>query len=691
SVTQSGPLRVDKSLRDVGGQNAILSYQIYHTGSTVRVFRIEDINGAITVHDREVAPGPGSKGNVFPVIAIDTAGNLYAVYSQGANQIFMATSTDRGDTWSAPKEIGNTFGTNIMPWIIAGDPGRVAIVWYNSNLDGNPNVPSSVWNIYMAQTLNALDAEPTITYHKANHTVIHYAQICLNGLGCNLSVPMGDRGFLEFPSVTMDENGAAAIVYNDNTNQPHHVYVMVAKQLDGPSLLASVGDLSNANVVDPGSVTLDTPADATEVTTSELDADGTHTLPALNFDRDEAADALFPDHGPVIGANIPALDLSCVSIEADGTDVTVTMELDDLSLAALAAAPALSGGDGVLYVTQWDYKDDVYWLAAEVRAGVAVYHTGGLAVVTSGTSTKYMTYNPNAIDSASVVGSIDMAAGMITMSVPRELVGSPGDGVMLHHVTGYAMSQRGPLVPVSSGEPGEAGVPNPSSFPIKVDASGGFSHRLGDPLTQDGIVELSIDDGPFSSPIAAETLGTCNADWTASLDVSSLSGGTHTLCARQVINGRGPSPAECVTFTIPDPDTDGDGITDSNDNCMLTPNFDQADQDSDSVGDVCDNCLLEANPDQCNTNAGTGAGQDQIGNVCDADLNNDGIVNSFDLSIMRSNFGASGVNDSDITCDGIVNSFDLSEMRTDFGQAPGPSGIAPPGRGKNKPGQAIRR
>ncbi len=124
-------------------------------------------------------------------------------------------------------------------------------------------------------------------------------------------------------------------------------------------------------------------------------------------------------------------------------------------------------------------------------------------------------------------------------------------------------------------------------------------------------------------------------------------------------------------------DTDGDGILDDVDNCVTTPNADQSDQDGDTVGDVCDNCLLEFNPDQCNTNAGTGPGQDQIGNVCDADITNNGIINSFDLTELRNNFGATGANDSDITCNGIVNSFDLTELRNDFGQAPGPSGIAP--------------
>ena len=35
-------------------------------------------------------------------------------------------------------------------------------------------------------------------------------------------------------------------------------------------------------------------------------------------------------------------------------------------------------------------------------------------------------------------------------------------------------------------------------------------------------------------------------------------------------------------------DTDGDGIIDSQDNCPLKANSDQADQDNDGIGDVCE-------------------------------------------------------------------------------------------------------
>jgi len=50
--------------------------------------------------------------------------------------------------------------------------------------------------------------------------------------------------------------GAAYITYNDSTNQIVAPYVMVARQIGGPSLIASVGSLPESG----GAVTISQPA-----------------------------------------------------------------------------------------------------------------------------------------------------------------------------------------------------------------------------------------------------------------------------------------------------------------------------------------------------------------------------------------------------------------------------------------------
>ena len=96
------------------------------------------------------------------------------------------------------------------------------------------------------------------------------------------------------------------------------------------------------------------------------------------------------------------------------------------------------------------------------------------------------------------------------------------------------------------------------------------------------------------------------------------------------------------TVTEPVVDTDGDGVADNLDNCKLVANFNQRDTDGDGYG-----------------------------NICDADLNNDGIVNQLDSGLFRAAFGSTNAN-ADFNGDGIVNQLDAGIFRARFGSAPGP-------------------
>jgi len=69
---------------------------------------------------------------------------------------------------------------------------------------------------------------------------------------------------------------------------------------------------------------------------------------------------------------------------------------------------------------------------------------------------------------------------------------------------------------------------------------------------------------------------------------------------------------------------------------------------------------------------------DGFGNHCDADLDNNGIVNKLDRSLLRAALGATGPNDADLNCDGIVNNADLEILRDALGEPPGPSGLVSP-------------
>lgn len=90
-----------------------------------------------------------------------------------------------------------------------------------------------------------------------------------------------------------------------------------------------------------------------------------------------------------------------------------------------------------------------------------------------------------------------------------------------------------------------------------------------------------------------------------------------------------------------------------------------ADADGDGVPDAIDNCTNVANANQRDTDG------DGYGNLCDADLNNDGTVNFSDLATMKAAFFTNSPH-ADLNGDGTVNFSDLALMKAMFFQAPGP-------------------
>lgn len=101
------------------------------------------------------------------------------------------------------------------------------------------------------------------------------------------------------------------------------------------------------------------------------------------------------------------------------------------------------------------------------------------------------------------------------------------------------------------------------------------------------------------------------------------------------------------------------------------------DEDADNVPNLRDNCLLVANPEQRDFD------NDGYGDLCDADLNNDGKVNALDLGLLQNEKRT--IAQRDLNGDGEINDADVLIIKRRFLSVPGPSLYAPDQSLRNEP------
>lgn len=169
----------------------------------------------------------------WPAIALDKADNVYAVWDDNPvdttqqdscggdkplpNNVLMSVSKDFGSTWSTPVAVAHTdSGRVFWPWVVAGDAGKVSVVWYQSSKVADLDCEDSDITIGEAQILDALAPSAAIdTQHPVGDRKIHAGSVCQGGTTC--VAENKDRRLGDFFTNALDSRGCVLIATGDTT------------------------------------------------------------------------------------------------------------------------------------------------------------------------------------------------------------------------------------------------------------------------------------------------------------------------------------------------------------------------------------------------------------------------------------------------------------------------------------------
>ncbi|MEP6822200.1 MAG: dockerin type I domain-containing protein [Chthoniobacterales bacterium] len=447
-ATLAAPARHVFVVHDNAELNKILIGRCFPVAFGAPIVNVSDPSG-LNCTDVLVADlGPNAKtGGDFPTMAIDRAGNLYAVWEQapltagvisGDVSLMFSYSTNQGNTWSAPTLINTSnspvgpLHQNIFAWIAAGDDGRVNIVWYGtpgtatSGGFGPDDCNDCNWSLWMTQSLNAHDIVPLFTPpNLASEHPIHRGNVQTLIGGQN---QLSSRALGDFLQVRIGSLGEAHIAYADSNDiigsaAGHGIYV---RQNGGPGLFTA---------------------------TSPINVPG---LAPFNSASDSTGDGKFEANG-VVSANMPQLDIVASNVSkvtsapcsSAAPCYRVVMQLNDLSLAPTTAQDP----DPVLvWSTQWlvPSTTDVtggknFHVYAESNNGAALQcYVGENAIFLVGGGAA-LSYPGNTVLPAANCQSTLGPNGNITIYVPLSMVDEPGAiDARLHEVTASTMTLTQP-------------------------------------------------------------------------------------------------------------------------------------------------------------------------------------------------------------------------------------------------------
>jgi hypothetical protein len=458
-LTYSPPVQVANEAGRIGQIRAIPSsithgkpyvYFPYSAGTQVKIALSKD--GGDTWSQCLAVDAKGSPDAGFVSADNDMKGDVYVAYAEagGGRDTYLTAITFKNfKNCAGPNSPDNSaknnknpgfvpkirmnrdpVTTSVMPWVTAaGAPGRVAVAYYGSTLDGDPNNADfhTTWYVYVAQTLNAFAAHPAVGQVRATTHPFHYDSICLNGLGCDIAG--ADRSLVDYFTMDYDRKRHDLVIcYSQANKRPGDAQGVISipaviTQIAGPS--NGGGSVSRASHKPLRNGSADPAGDAitrysiTDLGTATRDAGSQH-VPALDFVNRNHHRAV------TIGPR-------------KGGGFTVTLRLKNLSASALSnATNATSNGQPGSLV--WIFR---FFSGYRPVAAVAKYDANngftfgfsnfdvpagacGESAGLGGAGGKCETYTG---EDLALTGSTSSQGNTITMSVPASYLKGLGTGL----------------------------------------------------------------------------------------------------------------------------------------------------------------------------------------------------------------------------------------------------------------------
>ncbi len=169
----------------------------------------------------------------WPALAIDAGGTIYLVWDTDArsagtsggcnagpspapNRIMLTWSSNGGQSWATPIAVAAPSNARVFwPWIVAGDSGKVSVVWYQTEPGELAGLDCQQAHIHVmeATVLNATAKQRQVQTVDAAGRYVHFGTVCQGGTTC---VATGqDRRLGDFFTNALDARGCVVIASGD--------------------------------------------------------------------------------------------------------------------------------------------------------------------------------------------------------------------------------------------------------------------------------------------------------------------------------------------------------------------------------------------------------------------------------------------------------------------------------------------